>query len=155
MRLTWVLTRFLPVWNGCLHLTCSLQHHIFSHSIIFVFILPPASTLFSYFSVLTGNGSACHVTLVTDCVMDGILVRALLCLRHTAGQKQSATSHSTCHTPHPAHVTLYYFRFFPHRLCFSRQPCSASPSICWLFTLVWHYLSFRCVSVSCTPSIIV
>lgn len=83
----------------------------------FCFSVPPPCDLFSYFSALTGNGFACHVTLVTDCVMDGILVRALLCLRHAAGQKPTphhhhpATSRSTCHAPHPAHVTPYYLGF--------------------------------------------
>ena len=76
--------------------------------LFFVLVYHGPCTLFSYFSALTRNGFACHVKLVTDCVMDGILVRALLCLRHTVGQKHPATSHITCHAPHPAHVTLYY-----------------------------------------------
>lgn len=65
-------------------------NHTFSFLILYYFCFssPPPRALFSYFSALTGSGFACHVTLVTDCVMDGILVRALLCLRHTAGQKQ-------------------------------------------------------------------
>lgn len=62
----------------------------------------------SYFSALTGNGFACHVPLVTDCVMDGILVRALLCLRHTVGHK-----HHHCHLPH----------------CLSHTPLLVSPHI--------------------------
>lgn len=111
-------------------------NHTFSFLIFYYFSFssPPPCALFSYFSALTGSGFACHVTLVTDCVMDDILVRALLCLRYTAGQNHPATSHSTCHTPHPAHVTLYYLDF---------------PLLLLLFKATLHYLSFHC-SVSVT-----
>lgn len=85
-------------------------NHSFSFLMFYYFCssLPPPHALFLYFTGLTGNGFACHVTLVTGWVMDGILVRALLCLRRTAGQRHPATSYSTCHAPHPAHVTMYY-----------------------------------------------
>lgn len=84
----------------------------------FGFSLPSPRALFLYSSALTGNGFACHVTLVTDCVMDGILVRALLCLRRTTGQKHPLASHSTCHASHPAHPTLYYLDFLLPLLLF-------------------------------------
>lgn len=99
--------KWLPLSLLCIS---TAFNHSFSFLVFyyFCFTLPPPRALFLYFSALTGNGFACHVTLVTGCVMDGILVRTLLCLRHTAGQRHPATSHSTCHAPHPAHVTLYY-----------------------------------------------
>lgn len=130
----------------------SITVSLLSYSIIFVLAYPhPVLSFlyfFSLFFALTGNGFACHVTLVTDCVMDGILVRALLCLRHTAGQRHLATSHSTCHAPHPAHVTLHYLDFHSCRFSFSKQPCFGFPPICWHFTLVWHYLSLLlCICV--------
>lgn len=113
-----------------LSITASLP----SYCILFCFSSPPPCVLFGYFSALTASGFACHVTLVTDCVMDGILVRAPLCLRYTAGQSHPATSHSTCHAPHPAHVTPRY---------------SDSPSLLLVCNAALHYLSFRC-SVSVT-----
>lgn len=108
---------------------------------------------FLYFSALTGNGFACHVTLVTGCVMDGILVRALLCLRHTAGLRHPATSHSTCHAPHPAHITLYYEGFsltaprFRCSLAVAFHPCLVlfvSLGICLLHTV--HHCRILCDS---------
>lgn len=121
----------------------------------FCFSLPSPRALFLCSSASTGNGFACHVTLVTDCVMDGILVRALLCLRRTTGQKHPLASHSTRHASHPAHPHPVLLRFSLTTSAFSKQPCSTSPSICWLFTHIWHYLSFCCVSVCCRQSIIV
>lgn len=154
---TFQISHSCPFCNDCLRHLHSFQSHFlfFSYSIIFVLAYPRPCALFSHFSALTGNGFACHVRLVTDCVMDGILVRALLCLRHTVGQK------------HPRHLPLYLsrtapcsrhpvlLRIFSYRSSFSKQPCFGSSSICWLFTLVWHYLSSRCVSVCCRQSIIV
>lgn len=61
-----------------------------SYFIIFA-CAPKLMLLFLYFPALTGNGCACHVMLVTGCVMDGILVRALFCLRHAAGWRHLAT----------------------------------------------------------------
>lgn len=134
-----------------LSISTPFQSHflLFSYSIILVLAYPRPVLSFLYSSALTESGFACHVTLVTDCVMDGILVRALLCLRHTAGQKHPATSHSTCHAPHPAHVTLYYLDFLLPLLLSQSNLAPASPSI------FWHYLSFRRVSVCCRRSIIV
>lgn len=119
-----MIVSVLPVLS-----TSSPFNHSFSFLILYYFCFssPPPRALFSYFSALTGSGFACHVTLVTDCVMDSILVRALLCLKHTAGQKHPANS--TCHAPHPAHVSLYYLDFVLLLL---------------LLKATLHYLSFRC-----------
>lgn len=105
------LSHFLFQPLSCPFLASPLLSISFLIFYYFCFSLPPPRALFPYFSALTGSGFACHVTLVTDCVMDGILVRALLCLRHTVGRRRPATSHSTCHAPHPAHVTPHYLGF--------------------------------------------
>lgn len=85
--------------------------------------------------------------------MDGILVRALLCLRHTAGLRHPATSHSTCHAPHPAHITLYYEGFsltaprFHCSLAVAFHPCLAlfvSLGIRFLHTV--HHCRILCDS---------
>lgn len=89
----------------------------FNHIIIFLPV-PPTCTLFLYFPALTGNGFACHVTLVTGCVMDGILVRALFCLRHATGQRHPATRTYTHTPPNPPTHTLY----LSHAATCSRQP---------------------------------
>lgn len=94
------------------------QFIAFNHIIIFSPVPLTCTLFFLHFPALTGNGFACHVTLVTGCVMDGILVRALFCLRHATGQRHHATrtythttqpppQHSTCHMPQPARVTLH------------------------------------------------
>ena len=133
--------KWLPLSLPFLRISTPFNHSVsFLTFYYFCFSQPPPRALFLYFSALTGNGFACHVTLVTDCVMDGILVRALLCLRHTAGQQ-----HPPPHTHHHHHLPLYLsctapcsrhpalLRIFSRRFTFSTQPCRGSPSICWLF----------------------
>lgn len=122
--------KWLPLSLPFLRISTPFNHSVsFLTFYYFCFSLPPPRALFLYFSALTGNGFACHVTLVTDCVMDGILVRALLCLRHTAGQQHppttttTTTSHSTCHAP--AHVPPYYLGFSSTASPFQRNLAEA------------------------------
>lgn len=115
--------------------------------------VPPTCTLFLYFPALTGNGFACHVMLVTGCVMDGILVRALFCLRHATGQRHPATCtyththttqplpHSTCHMQQPARVTLHYRGFSP----------TAFP-LRWHLTPVLSLVFFLILAAVCLPA---
>lgn len=119
----------MPAPPPLLSLPAPFNHH-FSFLIFYYFgfgsSLPRARPL--YFAALTGNGFACHVTLVTDCVMDGVLVRAFLCLKGTRrALAYSAASRSTCQAPHPARVGLRRL----HRV--SKQPCSSSPSASSIF----------------------
>lgn len=88
-------------------LLCFLGFHCFQPYYNFFLPVPPTCTLFLYFPALTGNGFACHVMLVTGCLMDGILVRALFCLRHATGQRHPATCTHTHHptSPHTLPVT--------------------------------------------------
>lgn len=115
--------------------------------------------LFLYLPALTGNGFACHVTPVTVCVMDGILVRALFCLRHAARQRHPATpanpphpllylSHAATCSRHPA-----LLKIFSPSFPVSMAPCCGS-FICWHFALLCSYLSSCRVSVGCRWSII-
>lgn len=126
-------------------LLCFLQFIAFNHIIIFLPV-PLTCTLFLYFPTLTGNGFACHITLVTGCVMDGILVRALFCLRHATGQRHPAT-HTYTHTTQPA-PTLYLshaatcsrhpelLRIFYHSFPAPMAPHCGS-FICWYFSSLW------------------
>lgn len=103
------------------------------------------SLFFLHFPALTGNGFACRVTLVTGCVMDGILVRALFCLRHATGQRHPATRTYT-HTTQPPPLTLYLShaatcsrhpalkRIFSHSFPVPMAPHRGS-FICWYFFL--------------------
>lgn len=121
---------------------------------------PKLMLLFLYFLVLTGNSFACHVTLVTGCVMDGILVRALFCLRRAAGWRHPSTpasplppTHSTCHKPQPALLRIFspqLPRFNGTLLPFFHLLAFCCPlllfvfllHICWL-QMVHHHL-MRC-----------
>lgn len=158
-----------------------MKHYYLLFALLFVTVVPLSYViifacapklilLFLHFPALTGKGVTCHILLVTGCVMDGILVKALFCLRHAAGWRQPSTPairspipHSTCHTPQPAHITLHYKGFsFPHLprfngtlLRFFRLLAFNSPlllfvfllHICWL-QMVHHELMCCFVSPS-------
>lgn len=146
------------------------QSQLFLCHIVLFLPVPPTRAPFLYFPALTGNGFACHVTLVTGCVMDGILVRALFCLRHTAGWRRPATpptpplyTQTHTHTPtlpylshaatcshHPTLLRIFSLSFPP--ISMAPRCCSF---ICWHFALLHHYLSSCCVTVGCRWSIII
>lgn len=152
-KFKWIATIFF--WH------CIAFYHSCSFIVFYYFCLCPQThaPFFLYFPALTANGFACHVTPVTGCVMDGILVRALFCLRHAARQRHPATpanppppppylSHAATCSRHPA-----LLKIFSPSFPVSMAPCCGS-FICWQFALLCSYLSSCRVSVGCRWSII-
>lgn len=138
-----------------LHLHCFQSQFLFSRILLFLFYLAPAPcSLFVFFCLDRERFRlSCHTC---DWLRDGWY-----------SGKSSALFKAHSGTEAPRHLPLYLsrtapcsrhpvlLRIFSHRFSFSMQPRCGHSSICWGFTLVWHYLSSCCASVYCRQSIIV